>query len=114
MIKLNIKVRCIYMYTVRHAYDCHTYMYMYICVLFVSLQADFAEVTPIPVNLAVSESDSVPPLPEDLAIPPLGGPLTPVLRRYTQGDQPAITDITHEVGGAANTHTLVHGTVWGT
>ena len=62
-----------------------------------TIQADFAEVTPIPVNLAVLESDLIPPLPEDPATPPLGGPLTPVLRRYTEGDQPAITDITHEV-----------------
>jgi hypothetical protein len=61
-----------------------------------AIRADFAEVTPIPVNLAVSESDSVPPLPEDLTTPPLGGPLTPVLRRYTQGDQlphPLLVDL---------------------
>jgi hypothetical protein len=60
----------------------------------------------MPVNLAVSESDSVPPLPEDLATPPLGGSLTPVLRRYTQGDQPATTDITHEVSSKYNRTSL--------
>ena len=61
------------------------------------LQADFVETTPIPVHLAVSESDSVPPLPADSAPPTFGGPLTPVLRRYTEGDQLASMEITHEV-----------------
>ena len=62
-----------------------------------TLQADFAETTPIPIHLAVSESDSVPPLPVDPATPTLGGPLTPVLRRYTEGDQAVVSEISHEV-----------------
>ena len=60
-------------------------------------QADFAETTPIPVRLEVSESDSVPPLPDDSTTSVLGGPLTPVLQRYTVGNQQVATAITQDV-----------------
>ena len=61
------------------------------------VQADFAETTPIPVHLEVSESDSVPPLPADSTTDNLGGPLTPVLQRYTAGDRQAVTSISQDV-----------------
>ena len=86
----------------------HIIMIIYYCYT-CTLQADFSETVPISVHLEVSESDAVPPLSADMTTPTLGGPLTPVLRRYIEGDQPVVMAITQDVRIVhTQTHTPTH------